>query len=249
MPFHTVAWRLSIADATATDITPVQDLIMAIQNGHFMPQFDMFLYYAYFGAATPNRARLISPSFRQLSTPWIRPVNTDIVPGDRPGIADYRANPLRIRALEELQLEGMQTTGGAAVVAAVAALARNPIANAPAGDIITMRGTGTTTAVAGSWTSCPITWQDTLQTGRYAVVGLNFVGATALAARLVFEEQWERPGCIGCSSADLTPPDFFLRGGLGMWGNFNANRMPNIEILCNAADTAQEIYLDFVRVG
>lgn len=222
---------------------------MLIQNGHYVPQFDQFLLYAYFGAATPNRARLISPAFRQLSTPWIRPVNTDIVPGHRPGIADYRMNPLRIRALEELQLEGMQTTGGAAVVAAIAGITRNPVMSAPNGDIITMRGTGTTTAVAGGWTNCAVTWQDTLPTGTYAVVGLNFVGATALSARLIFEEQVERPGCLGCSGADLTPPEMFLNGGLGVWGRFNANRMPNVEILCNAADTAQEFYLAFVRVG
>lgn len=249
MPFHTIAWRESLADATATDVDPVPDSIMLVQNGHFVPQSDMNILWAYFGAATPNRARLISPAFRQLSTPWIRPVNTDIVPGHRPGVANYIRNPLAIRRLEELQLEGMQTTGGAAVAIGVAAIAASLPGPAPSGAPIIMRGTGATTVTAGAWSLVTVTWQDSLPTGTYAVVGLQGIGTTMAALRLIFEDQVERPGVLGCSAADLTPPDFMIDGSLGIFGRFNANRMPNVEVLCNAADTAQEFYLSFIRVG
>lgn len=246
---HTVAWRLSLSDATATDVTPVPDGIMAIQNGHFVPTVDYNLLYAYFGAATPNRARFISPSLRQISTPWIRPVNTDIVPGHRPGVADYSRNPLTVKGLEELQLEGMQTTGGAAVVVGLAGLARSPVAPAPAGNPIMMRGTGGTTVTAGAWTQVAMTWQDVLPSGRYAVVGLQGIGTTCVGVRLIFEDQVERPGALGCSAEDLAPPDLFLNGNLGVYGRFDANRMPNVEFFCNAADTAQQVFLQFVRVS
>jgi len=246
---HTIAWRVSSADATAVDQTPVQDILMAIQNGHFMPQQDYMIQYCYVGAAAPNRARFITPSARQITTPWIRPINGAIVPGDEPNIADYRHNPFRIRGLEELQLEAMQTSGGAAVIAATAGLSQGMIGPAPAGDVYSMRGTGATTLTAGGWTSTPITWQDTLPTGLYACVGLEYIGTTALAARLIFEEQWARPGCVGSGSVVNSGLEMFRKGGLGIWGRFNANRMPSIECLANAADTAEEIYLDFVRVG
>jgi len=246
---HTLAWRASIADVTEVDVTPVTDGIWTIQNTHFLPANDWFLQAVYFGAATPTRARLITPTFRQVTTPFIRPMNTDIVPGNLPGIADYRPSPLRLRGLEEIQLMGLQTTGGAAVVAGVAIVSRGGLTPVPQGDIFTLRGTGTTTAVAGSWTQAAITWQDTLPQGVFAVVGCTFFGATAIAGRLILEDQVDRPGGLGVSALDFNNEPMFLKGGLGIWGRFNSNRMPNVEYLCNAADTVQEVYLDIMRVG
>lgn len=246
---HTLAWRLSLADATETDMTPVTDSIWTIQNGHFLPAIDWLLLAQYFGAASPTRARLVTPTFRQVTTPFVRPINTDIVPGNLPSVADYRANPLRFRALEEIQLLGTQTSGGAAVAVGLAWVSRAGLTPMPAGDVYTLRGTGTTTAVAGAWTQVAVTWQDTLPQGIFAVVGGNFIGTTCLAGRLIFEDQIDRPGGIGSSAADLNNEPMFLKGGLGIWGRFNSNRMPNVEFLCNAADTAQEIYLDIIRVG
>ena len=246
---HLLAWRVSAADATAVDVTPVADSIWAIQNGHFMPQRNWLLQAAYFGAAGPNRARFITPTFRQITTPWIRPVNTDIVPANVVGAADYRANPLMFRALEEIQLEGMQTTGGAAVVVGIAAVSKEPIVPAPQGDIYTLRGTGATTVTAGAWSLITVTWQDTLPAGRYALVGGTFIGATAIAGRCILEEQVDRPGWLGNAAADNVGSTIGLKGGLGVWGQFTGNRFPNVEMLCNAADTAQEIYLDLIKIA
>jgi hypothetical protein len=246
---HTVAWRLSSADATATDLTPVPDQIIAIQNGHFMPTRDYLLQFAYAGAASINRARFISPTFRQISTPWIRPVNSAIVPLDEPNVSDYRLNPLSVRKLEELQLEGTQTSGGAAVIVGVAGLSLGPVTPAPQGDPYTMRGTGASTLVACAWTLVAVTWQDSLPSGRYACTGFEAIGATMLSSRLVFEDQWARPGTLGQSLATGQNHRMFTRGGLGVWGQFDANRMPTVECLANAADTAQEFYLELVRIG
>lgn len=247
---HTIAWRESGgAGSAAFDIDPVTDGIMTVQNGHFLPQKNYQMLYAYFGAAEALRARFITPTFRQLSTPWIRPINLAIVPVDEPNFADYSQNPLLIRGLEELQLEGYQANVGALVVAAVAGLASIPPGPAPSGDIIAMRGTGTTTLTAGSWTNCAITWQDTLPNGTFAVVGLEVIGATVIAGRLIFEDQVERPGCLGQSLVSGNGPQLFRYGGLGIWGRFNAYRIPSVEVLGNAADTAQEVYLHLLRLS
>lgn len=246
---HTIAWRESIADIVAEDIAPVVDGIMTIQNNHFLPQKNYSMLYAYYGAAGATRARFITPTFRQLSTPWIRPINLGIVPLDEPNVADYSDNPLLIRGLEELQLEGLQTTGGAAVVVAIAGLASQPVGPAPSGDIIAMRGTGATTVTAGGWTNCAITWQDTLPNGQFAVVGLECIGATAVSGRLIFEDQVERPGCLAQGLVSGNGHPLFRYGRLGVWGRFNAFRIPSVEFLCNAADTAQEVYLHLVRIG
>jgi len=246
---HTVAWRLSSANITLVDQTPVPDELFLIQNGHFVPQTDWSVLYAYVGAATLDRARFVAPTFRQVTTPWIRPIGTAIVPLDEPNVADYRGNPLKIRALEEWALEAQQSSGGAAVIAATAGITRTGMGPVPSGDIYTMRGTGTTTVTAGAWTQAIITWQDTLPAGTYVVVGLEAVSVTGIAARLIFEEQWERPGTICQSLTTGNGSVIFRKGGLGAWGRFNANRMPSIQFLCNAADTAQEVFLEFIRVA
>lgn len=246
---HTIAWRESIADIVANDITPVPDELMAIQNGHFMPQTDKFLLYAYAGAAGITDARFISPTFRQITNPRIRPINLAIVPVDEPNMADYSQYPLKVRGLEELQLEISQTTGGAAVVVGVAGLASQPVGPTPNGDIFTMLGTGATTVTAGAWSLVTVTWADTLPNGLYACVGAEFVGATCVAGRLIFEEQWDRPGGLGQSLVSGNGPQLFRKGRLGVWGRFNANRMPTVQFFCNAADTAQSIFLDFIKIG
>lgn len=246
---HTIAWRASIADIVAADLAPVTDGIMTQQNSHFLPQKNYQMLYAYYGGAGATRARFITPTFRQLSTPWIRPINLAIVPLDEANLADYSANPLLIRGLEELQLEAYQTTGGAAVVVATAGLASVPPGPAPSGDMIAMRGTGTTTVTAGAWTNCAITWQDTLPNGTYAVVGLECIGVTCVAGRLIFEDQIERPGCLGQSLTSGNGPPLFRYGRLGIWGRFNAYRIPSVEFLCNAADTAQEVFLHLLRLA
>ena len=248
--FHLIAWRESIADIIEADVAPVNDGIWAIQNNHFLPQRDGLLQFVRYGAAGTNtQARLNSPTFRQQSSPWIRPVEAAIVQADKMQVADYRARPLGIKGLEELEFLGQQTTGGAAVVVGIAGVSEGPLQPAPNASVIPMRGTGTTVAVAGAWTQCPITWQDTLPAGIYAVVGLEFVGVTALAARVIFEDQVPRPGCVGSGLLATGSNDIFLGGRLGIWGRFNSNRMPNVEVLCNAADTAQTVFLYFSRLG
>lgn len=247
--FHTLAWRESITQDAVADIAPVTDDILAIQNTHFLPQRDHDLLWAAFLAEDAVTARIITPSLRQITTPFIRPAEGTLLPSNQPNVADYRANPLRLRGLEEIQIEAEQTAVGAAVVVIVAGIEYGVMAPMPAGDVYTMRGTGTSTAVAGSWTTVDITWQDTLPAGNFAVVGLESLSTTALAARLIFEDQVPRPGCIGGAGEEVGTHDMFRKGGLGIWGRFQSNRMPLVQVLANAADTAQIVYLDLIRVG
>lgn len=249
MSFHLAAWEASVTNGVETDLTPVQDAILLIQNGHFVPQVPTAIMAFYASSANLSRARIVSPKFRQITTPFIRPTGAALLPISRPPIADYRHNPLIANGLEELQVLVFQGGGGAEVVYALAALQKGIVTPAPSGDIYTMRGTGTTTVTAKAWSQVAMTWQDTLPSGNYQVVGLSGVSTTGVAGRLIFDNQVERPGGLLFASDGLVPPSQFVMGGLGLWGMFTANRMPNVEVLCNAADTAQEIFIDFIRTG
>lgn len=246
---HTCAYGASIADATLADVAAIPDAILAIQNGHFFPTRDYSLVYAFAaGASVINRARLVSPSMRQLTSPYIRPLNTGLTVASPQEAADYRSNPFRIRASEELAFEVMQTTGGAAVVLGVLGL-QTQFTPPPIGDIFTMRGSSTTAAVARTWTQIAMTWADSLPNGVYNIVGGRAISATGIASRLSLENQVERPGSISLATAAGTENDMFIRGGLGSWGKFTNQRMPIVEVFCNSTDAAHEYYLDFIRVA
>lgn len=245
--FHVVAYESNATLNVETDLTPIPDGLMVIQNGHFLPQVDMKLLFACAMALHVTLARIITPSMRQITTPFIRPLQPTLAGGDLTGIADYSMNPFTIKGLEELQVDATVTT--TEHVSAILGLSRTQIMPAPQGNIFVMRGTAATTLAANVWTQGAMTWNDSLPAGQYVCVGLEAFGATLRSARLTFENQWERPGCVACATAVQKPSRIFQRGYLGVWGNFSSFRMPTVEFFADAADTAQEVYLHLIRVG
>lgn len=247
--FHLAAWAKTIAATTETDVTPVVDDIETIQNAHFVLTKDKMMYWLYAGGLLLDKARLITPSYRQITTPFTRPFNLALSPTSRPGIADYRQNPLKFKALEEIQVMFTNSANTSGHYVAGAGLFTSPPTPAPNGDIYTMQGTATTAAVAATWTTLAMTWQDTLPAGRYAALGLEVVSASGNFARLIFEDQVERPGSVSqIIQGGITHP-MFRMGALGIWGTFTGNRMPNVQVLCDTTDNAHNVYLDLMRIG
>lgn len=246
---HMLAYSKSTGNTADIDITPVQDDVIPIQNAHFIPQKDVNVVAAVALATTLTRAKIITPALRQLSPPFIRPIITSNLPITLPGVADYTADNLTLKALEEIAIQATQTAVGPTQCNVGLLIDTGGTAPMPQGQPITMRGTATTTLVANSWTSLTVTWADTLPNGRYACTGLQVQGATAILARLIFIAQTERPGCLAQTLMADNGHPLFRKGALGVWGYFTSNQMPIVQVLANAADVAQEIYLDFVRIG
>lgn len=249
MPLHTLAWAASITNNVETDLAPVVDDIVAISNAHFMFQRDKFVQWIIFMNVDADHAKIVTPSLRQITTPYIRPVEGNLTPGSRPAVADYRNNPLRLRQLEEIIMQVFQNGAGAAIGAVVAGVSDSTLSPAPAGDTYNLRGTATTAAVANTWTTLAMTWVDVLPMGTYLVIGGEHISATGKAFRLIFEEQSDRPGGVSMSDTENFTHQMFRNGGLGVWGRFNANRMPTIQVLCNTTDNAHEVYLDIIRIA
>lgn len=245
---HTCCYGASIADATLTDVAAIPDNILAIQNGHFFPTQDYKLLYAFAAGATlVNRARIVSPSLRQITTPWLRPTNSGLTVASPLPVADYRDNPFRIRASEELEMDIMQTSGGAGVAVGVLGL-QTIYSPPPVGDIYTMRGTSTTAAVSRTWTQIAMTWADSLPQGVYNIVGGKHISTNGIASRLSLENQVARPGSVSDTAVGSIGHPMFIKGGLGSWGLFTNQRMPIVEVFVNGTDAVHEYYLDFVRV-
>jgi hypothetical protein len=92
----------------------------------------------------------------------------------------------------------------------------------------------------------PLTLQEGLPAQRWSVVGMRAYSANIIAARLIFYGQTNRPGVLGSQNfSDMHHPMFRL-GQLGVFGTFDLNSIPQVEVLATAADTAETILLDLV---
>lgn len=245
---HTSAYFLNIANVANTDVPAVQDGILTLQNNHILPPQDMPLLYAYAGSATLTRARLTSPSLRQITQPQIRPINVALLPANNPNVMTFQLDGLKVRALEEL---AMQATSGVAMnehfYGVVGLLDR--YVPTVAGDKITLRATATTAAVASAWTQIQYTLDDQLPNGTYAMVNSEHISANGIAHRWTFDNQFFRPGMLSFATIGLRTIVENYANAWGEWGRFRNTSQPRLEVLCDAADAVHTMFLEVIKVG
>lgn len=204
-------------------------------------------------ALNANFGRLISPSLRSIIALDILPVNslTDgaVEPGTPQAVMDLRTNPIPLAPSEALNAQSDANPTAAAAQSIIVWLADGPVTPVTGVPIFPLRCTSAITCVAGAWTNGQLVFAQDLPAGSYQVVGFRAQGATCIAARLAFRGGAVRPGTLGTDlESDLEHP-MFRYGGLGIWGEFEVNTPPTVDVLANAADTAQEYVIDLVRVG
>lgn len=248
MPWHVLIYQGSGVSTATTDMTPVPDPIVAIQNGHYLPHQDLFLYGAWAGGTTLDSATIVTPRSRQVVPPRMYPIDATLEPPDRPHIIDRRMNPFKLNAVEEISIQTTysSTTSTASYFVMLVGTGQQGV---PAGDIYSLHGTATTAAVANAWTQLAITWDQTIPAGTYAVVGSNHVSASAVAHRFIFKDAILRPGFLSLQSiADMTAPDYYT-GGWGLLGQFNTYTYPAIEVLCETTDASHDFVMNFIKVA
>lgn len=251
MPFHLLAWAESLALVTDDSLTPVNDQVIPLSSGIFLLPNDMTLFAACAFGTTLSRAKIVQPSIRVICDDFLRPIALTLLPADNMPWSDYRQMPFNLRMNENLDIQATTSGAGPAVTSALAIISKNRMLDpAPMGQVYTLRGTATATAGVNIWTAAPMTWQNTLPQGNYAIVGMTAIGTTLKAARLIIPGQIERPGCSGVATLGIRPWDLmFNHGGLGRWGDFSNWNLPLVEVFCGSADTAQEIYLDVIPLN
>lgn len=246
--FHTLAWRESIAENVFNDLTAVTDAQLPIVNGHFMPGSDMEIFAMYAGSVTLAQARLTTPAIRKTSPILIRPISPALLPPQDPNMQIFAPDSITVRGQEEIVLEALQTGGAAEVVSAVM-LIGDKIDPVPPGDVFVIRATAATTLVAGAWTQVTYTLDSTLPAGVYGVVLLESFGTTIIASRMVFDNVGMRPGMLGFATVGLRLPYPIYSYRMGLWGRFVTYSLPRIEVLANAADTAQTFHIHIVKMA
>lgn len=195
-----------------------------------------------------NFARLVAPSLRPLSNEYIT------VAQDQTGIAtsswpiSYKfRRPRELRVAESMQYEIEETGGTATDVYGLVFFgdgAQQPVE----GNVFTTRLNATIQQVEGEWVAGGMVFTDFLPVTEYQVVGMRVNAASGVAARLIFSNSEIRPGTIMHNTINDPDSQMFRAGRSGVWGQFDINQQPRLELLGGVA-AAQEIYLDLIRVG
>jgi len=247
---HLAAFYASVA-ASQTDlgIAPVVDPQLTTNaNGMLLPE-TMRVHSVYASGLGVTQGRLSVPSLRVVAQPRVNPVNKALYPVDDSPITRYYGQGPRILRSETFQAQlTTDATGGPNDSYLFAWLTTAP-SSPPGGDITTIRASSTVTCVAGSWVLGALTLEQDLPAGRYSVVGVDVIGATAQAMRLRFAGGGYCPGVLVQQAAGQFFLDSFRMGQMGEYGQFENSLPPQIDVLGTAGAVTLTIFLDIIKVS
>lgn len=246
--FHLGAYYGPAGDAVEADLPALSDDILTIQNGHFVLSQPMQLLGAQAVGDDLVRARLASPSMRQIASPYIRPISVNAAGTQDANIWLLDYNPFVIRPFEEIQALAADSSGNTSDTQILIWLA-DAIAPLPSGNVIPLRITSTTASVDATWTTLSITYQDTLPGGAYAMVFSEHFSNNGIAHRWIVPNQLWRPGFPSITDINQRLPYALSKGQFGLMGRFRSNDLPRVQVLTDGSDNAHEIYLHVVRIG
>jgi hypothetical protein len=260
--FLTVAYQATSGAAAFTDqdMTLVSDPSVTNLNNHPIFPVPTWIQWAYLIGLTATRARISAPRLRPITRPVIQPVDAAASVSEAYRFVEYFRHPIALNPVEEIQILVTKTSAAVETDACVLTVGDNQ-RNVPQGDMYTLRSTTAFTPTVGSWSSGALTADDTLQVGRYSIIGLRVNNSAATAARLIFPGApimgglpQIRPGVIACQSNAQEGYWQFRYGVMGEFGQFESFALPQVEVLVKTGDVAvanPEVFFDIVpvRVG
>lgn len=198
-------------------------------------------------ATTQNYFRFETPSIRTQNNQYLPFASTVTSNVDERFLCWHPRDPRILEVAEQAQFLVNTDDAGAQDHVAVVWLGDGP-APVVGGKIFTVRATAAIAQAAGVWRQGVLTFQEQLPYGDYDVVGLRVQAATGTVGRLIFTESQFRPGCLVASSSNGPSLLYFRYGLMGVWGTFNTNQPPQLEMLGGTA-TAQVVHFDLIRRG
>ncbi len=234
--FHTLAFAAAALDATAGDVqlAGVSEDLFQLNSSRFRIPENYDLIFSYIGGVGLTRARINTPSMRTRGFPQLFPLNVAVAPVTRPAVGDYRHHPIKLRYDEDLEID--ITNAAAADAVCLVGVTQQDMRNAPVpSDARWVRFTASVTMTVLTWSApAVITFQESIDSGQYGVYGAGAVAADSVALRLIFNNQYMRPGFLVQPTAGLIPDAMFNKT-LGLWGTFRNTVAPQIQGLGTVA--------------
>lgn len=255
MAQHTVLYRNpTVAAAASFASLPIVPYTGDnVGNNQFLPPIPLELVFAAAFGATLSAARIQTPLLAATALDWIRPFNLSAtVPTDY-NLCDYRPKSVKFNTYENINVQTSNSAGGATDDQFVILHFGDGNYAMPTGKYLKMRLLGSTTVVADAWNSVTLVPDESLPTARFAIIGLEVVGATGICARLDIPG-WApggkimHPGCVPLPTIGLKQPVPLYNFPFGNIGEFTNQTIPRLDYYSNAADTAQQVWLDIVQL-
>ncbi len=236
--------------AVLTNIAAVQDPSMTTQGDYIHPPETLpFLLgeIALHGHANLASAEIRSPALRAMAHLQIEPIVPALIFGSPPEAIMHAGSPLPITPGEGLELLINGTPGGVVPNYGLLWLGDGPVTPV-FGEMYQVAATAAVTLAAGTWVNGNLVFGQTLPGGRYAIMGMRARGTNLVAARLLFPDTAPRPGVPAVNAVADLDPRIFRFGGMGSFGEFDADRPPTVDCL-GITDSAQSFIFDLLRVG
>lgn len=248
--FHLLAFRGTVTNGTTnTAIAGVLDnIIPRAASNNFLFNESLSLVAGIAGGVNASRSRINTPNVREVGLPYIAPISTGITNPSPPNVAYFGENGPKPSVADEVSIEATHTDAAPQIQWAGLWAKRTRQPWTP-GDKYRIRGTAAITGVVGSWASGAITLDQNLPAGIYEIQGMDAFGTNLLLARLIFPGGGLRPGIAARNAVSNVPSPLFTDGRLGVFGQFDTVALPQLEIYVEAANTAQEVYLDVVKMS
>lgn len=247
--FHLVAWTQNQnSSAGLLPVNVATDATLAF-SGSFLTVVQGLNFFAgalAFGA-TVTRAQLLSPSLRQIFNEELDPVQTVMTNSGWHNIIDKFRAPVPLVPNEQLQAQVSSSAAGEQDTI-FAWLADGPILPIT-GIVHGVRVTATATLTANAWSNAALTFDQTLPSGTYQIVGARFRSTGMVAFRFVFPGGFWRPGGLGRQAATINDDVRFRVGYLGVWGQFPNLVPPTVDFWSTSADTAETGVLDLIKIA
>lgn len=253
MSYHVVAFTEDFAASGTLQAVAAlaDDQVFSSGDDIRVPQGLAFLLAAFALGPGAARARIVAPSLRAFANLELAPKNIgESVTIDDPGnLITYVGSPLPLAVGESINFESDAGAGaGAGQTTGIVLLGDGPV-QPVSGLIRTIRATAVITGTENVWASGAITFSEDLPTGVYQVVGARCEADNPGAFRLIFVAGGPRPGSLSTLGDEGSEVMGARLGMWGVWGQFDTNQPPTLEILSLAgAGSAQVLYLDILRV-
>lgn len=246
---HMVGFQGSVAqNAVLANIPLLTDVVFANTAAGYLPPFAYKLMANYVQADAASVAYINTPTLRIPQFPYLSNLDLAADPPNLPPMNLYGDSGPLLPATDPFNITLSRAGSGTSVCASLNWVSRQRVTPVKK-DIRTVRATASITRVASAWASGSLTIADVLPSGTYEIHGMAAFGTNLLAARLIFPDQIERPGCLAQVAIGEYSWDYFRYGNLGVWGSFSSYALPVLEIIGFGANTSQTVYIDIVKVG
>ncbi len=247
MTFHLASFVGPQGPGALARLAPTTDTQLYSVDDRIVLPCPMDLVCAFGMGGSLEIAKVTSPILRGVNPINVNPIVTGTTIPSTPNVAYFGHDVIHLQRDEPIAFEASGVGQNAARGLLWLEEKFEPL---PAGDRFWVRMTASAfVSVKDMWWSMQLSSVDELAAGTYAVIGMQYLSGSGVAARLTFDHQYWKPGVLAIQSPSARSFTQSYDGSFGLWGTFRTSSLPRLEVLLDSPGAGHEVRLLLVRVG